>query len=98
MVRFGLQRWASGRLDSEKKGPEFRETAYKQVVADHLAQLEDWAKLDPAITTKIRRSMYKHVLRLGGIEHKQDKPVGLSDTAKQKALQDLASWVGDDSD
>ncbi|KAI0682795.1 hypothetical protein BC835DRAFT_1524448 [Cytidiella melzeri] len=94
MVRFGLMRWATGRL--EQKGPEFRETTYGQVVKEHLGQLEDWAKLRPVITTKICHSLFKKILRLGGIERKQDKPLGLLDVAKENALQDLDNWVDED--
>ncbi|KAI0696947.1 hypothetical protein BC835DRAFT_1305437 [Cytidiella melzeri] len=95
MVRFGLMRWETGRL--EQKGPEFRETTYGQVVKEHLGQLKDWAKLRPVITTKICHSLFKKILRLGGIERKQDKPLELSDVAKENALQDLDNWVDEDN-
>ncbi|KAI0681653.1 hypothetical protein BC835DRAFT_1425377 [Cytidiella melzeri] len=78
-------------LAMEQKGHEFRKTTYKQIVKQHLVQLEDWARLDAVITTKICYSLFKNILHLGGIEHIRDKPLGLLDTAKQNTLQDLAT-------
>ncbi|KAI0690228.1 hypothetical protein BC835DRAFT_1417963 [Cytidiella melzeri] len=91
-VRCGLMHWATGQL--EQKGPKFCETTYGQVVKEHLGQLEDWVKLHPVITTKIRHSLFKKILCLGGIERKQDKPLGLSDV--ENALQGLENWVDED--
>ncbi|KAI0696252.1 hypothetical protein BC835DRAFT_1414365 [Cytidiella melzeri] len=54
------------------------------------------AKLHPVITTKICHSLFKKIFRLGGIERKQDKPLGLSDVAKENTLQDLENWVDED--
>ncbi|KAI0696100.1 hypothetical protein BC835DRAFT_1305776 [Cytidiella melzeri] len=82
MVRYGLQRWSTGRLAQKDRTHEFRETTYKGVFTEHLRHLEDWQELNRTVTTKIRSAMYKTVICLGGFSLVDEKLAGLSDMAK----------------
>ncbi|KAI0703615.1 hypothetical protein BC835DRAFT_1303141 [Cytidiella melzeri] len=97
MVRYGLQRWSTGRLAQKDRTHEFRETTYKGVFTEHLRHLEDWQELDRTVTTKIRSAMYKTVICLGGFSLVDEKLAGLSDMAKENALQDLEGWTAENA-
>ncbi|KAI0682078.1 hypothetical protein BC835DRAFT_1311680 [Cytidiella melzeri] len=93
MVRYGLQRWSTGQLIQKDRTHKFRESTYKTVFTEHLRHLEDWAALNQMVTTKIRSAMYKTVLQLGGFSLADEKQAGLSNMAKESALQDLEDWT-----
>ncbi|KAI0697926.1 hypothetical protein BC835DRAFT_1413428 [Cytidiella melzeri] len=97
MVRYGLQRWLTGRLAQKDRTHEFRETTYKSVFTEHPRHLEDWEELNRTVTTKIRSAMYKTVICLGGFSLVDEQLAGLSDMAKENALQDLEGWTAENA-
>ncbi|KAI0694189.1 hypothetical protein BC835DRAFT_1306387 [Cytidiella melzeri] len=94
-VRYGLQRWSTKRLAQKDRTHKFCKTTYKGVFTEHLQHLEDWEELNYTATTKICSAMYKTVICLGGFSLVDKKLAGLSDMAKENALQDLEGWTAE---
>ncbi|KAI0342946.1 hypothetical protein BDW22DRAFT_1429078 [Trametopsis cervina] len=95
MVRFGLDRWATGRVVQSAGKKEFTEREYKTIYTAHLAHLKDWEDANPPVMRNIRSRMYRKLLRLGNIELGKDTPAGLSANIRQRAMERLADRTGD---
>ncbi|KAI0346081.1 hypothetical protein BDW22DRAFT_1425612 [Trametopsis cervina] len=93
MVRYGLDRWASGRLQQGRK--DFTEKDYRRIYEGHVTHLKDWEELNPEVFRNIRRKMYRKVLRLANIDLNQSIPAGLSASIKQRAMAQLANRTGE---
>ncbi|KAI0337581.1 hypothetical protein BDW22DRAFT_1488247 [Trametopsis cervina] len=95
MVRFGLDRWATGRLIQNGGKKDFTEKEYKTIYNAHLIHLKDWEDANPPVMQKIRKRMYRKLIRLGNIELEEDTPAGLSASIRQRAVARLADRTGD---
>ncbi|KAI0344487.1 hypothetical protein BDW22DRAFT_1343740 [Trametopsis cervina] len=61
-VRFGLDRWATGRVIQGIGKKEFTEKEYKSIYEAHLTHLKDWEEANPPVMRNIRKKMYRKLL------------------------------------